>query len=120
MGGDLENPSYEDVCTDKTGHAEVVQITFDPSLVSYEELLDVFWSIHDSTQLNKQGPDVGRQYRSVIFYHNENQKKLVEKSKKRQEQSGKYKNPIVTEITELKEFYKAEEYHQHYLEKLGE
>ena len=119
MGGDLKNPTYEDVCTDKTGHAEVVQITFDPSVVSYEELLDVFWSIHDPTQLNKQGPDVGRQYRSVIFYHDKNQKKLAEESKKRQERSGKYEKQIVTEIAELKDFYKAEEYHQRYLDKLG-
>jgi len=118
MGGTLENPTYEDVCTDKTGHAEVVQITFDPTVVSYEELLNVFWSIHDPTQLNKQGPDIGTQYRSIIFYYDQNQKKIAEESKKKQEQSGKYKKPIVTEITESKEFYKAEEYHQRYLEKL--
>ena len=118
MGGNFKNPTYEDVCTDKTGHAEAVQITFDPTIISYEELLGVFWSIHDPTQLNKQGPDIGTPYRSVIFYHDQNQKKIAEESKKKQVQSGKYKKPVVTEITELKEFYEAEEYHQRYLEKL--
>jgi len=117
MGGNLENPSYEDVCTDKTGHAEVVQIEFDPSIVSYEELLEVFWKIHDPTQLNRQGFDIGIQYRSVIFYHDKKQKKLAEKSKEKQEKSGKYNTPIVTEITPVKKFYEAEEYHQRYLEK---
>lgn len=115
MGGNFKNPTYEDVCTDETGHAEVVQITYDPKKITYEQLLDVFWSIHNPTQLNRQGPDTGTQYRSVIFYHNEQQKKLAEQSKKKLE----YNKPIVTEITKAKEFYKAEEYHQRYLEKHG-
>jgi len=114
-GGKLRSPTYEDVCTDKTEHAEVVQITYDPSKVSYEKLLEIFWNIHDPTQLNRQGPDTGTQYRSVIFYHNEQQKKIAEESKKKL----KYKKPIVTEITKAKEFYPAEEYHQKYLEKHG-
>lgn len=115
MGGNFKNPTYEDVCTDKTGHAEVLQITYDPSKVSYEKLLEIFWNIHDPTQLNKQGPDTGTQYRSAIFYHNEQQKKLAEESKKKL----KYNKPIVTEIIKAKEFYPAEEYHQKYLEKHG-
>ena len=117
MGGNLKNPTYDDVCTDKTGHAEVIQIEYDPKKVSYEKLLEIFWENHDPTQLNRQGPDTGTQYRSVIFYHNEQQKKLAEDSKKNQKQ--KYTKPIVTEITKAKEFYRAEEYHQKYLEKNG-
>jgi len=116
MGGTTKNPSYGDVCTDKTGHAEVVQVQFNNKIVKYEELLDVFWKIHDPTQLNRQGFDLGTQYRSVIFYHNEKQKILAEKSKNKQEKS---KKPIVTEIVPAKEFYKAEEYHQNYLKKQG-
>lgn len=116
MGGTTKNPSYENVCTDKTGHAEVVQVQFDNKIVKYEELLDVFWKIHDPTQLNRQGFDIGTQYRSVIFYHNEKQKILAEKSKNKQEKS---KKQIVTEIVPAKEFYKAEEYHQNYLKKQG-
>jgi len=119
MGGHLKNPSYKDVCTDKTGHAEVIQITFNPKVVSYEKLVEIFWNIHDPTQFNKQGPDIGTQYRSAIFYHNQKQKEIAEKSKKKQHQSGKYKRTIVTEITPAKEFYPAEEYHQKYLEKQG-
>ena len=117
MGGTLKNPSYADVCTNKTGHTEVVQIEFDPSIISYEKLVDIFWKIHDPTQLDRQGPDIGTQYRSIIFYHDEKQKKLAEKSKEKQEKSGKYKNKIVTKITKAKKFYKAEEYHQKYFEK---
>ena len=117
MGGNLKNPTYEDVCTDRTGHAEVIQIEYDPKKVSYEKLLEIFWENHDPTQLNRQGPDYGTQYRSVIFYHNEQQKKLAEQSKKSQKQ--KYAKPIVTEIAKAKEFYRAEEYHQKYLEKNG-
>lgn len=115
MGGTFENPTYEDVCTDETGHAEVVQIEYDPKKISYNQLLDVFWSTHDPTQLNRQGPDEGTQYRSAIFYHNEEQKKLAEESKKKL----KKKKPAVTEITKAKKFYKAEEYHQKYLQKKG-
>jgi peptide-methionine (S)-S-oxide reductase len=117
MGGNLKNPNYEDVCTDKTGHAEVVQITYDPKKITYEELLNIFWNIHDPTQLNRQGPDRGTQYRSIIFYHNKKQKKIAEESKKKLQELQKCSRPIVTEITEVKEFYKAEEYHQKYLEK---
>ncbi|UCE35882.1 MAG: peptide-methionine (S)-S-oxide reductase MsrA [Thermoplasmata archaeon] len=119
MGGTLENPTYKDVCTDKTGHAEVVQVEFDPKVISYEELLKVFWDIHDPTQLNRQGPDFGTQYRSVIFYHNEEQNKLAIASKEQLQQSGKYEGEIVTEITPATVFYRAEEYHQRYHEKHG-
>jgi len=116
-GGNMKNPSYEDVCTDDTGHAEAVEITFDPNKVSYEKLLDVFWQSHDPTQLNRQGPDVGTQYRSTIFYHNQKQKKAAEKSLEIEQK--KYKNQIVTEIKPAATFYRAEEYHQQYLEKRG-
>ena len=119
MGGNLKNPTYEDVCTDKTGHVEVVQIIFDPLIIRYEDLLEVFWNIHDPSQLNKQGPDIGTQYKSVIFYHNEQQKKTAEKSKKVLEKSKKFKKSIVTEINAASKFFPAEEYHQHYLEKKG-
>ena len=119
MGGDFKNPTYENVCTDKTGHTEVLQIIYDPKIITYEQLLDIFWSIHDPTQLNRQGPDRGTQYRSVIFYHNEKQKKTAEQSKNKIEKSKKYTKPITTEITKAKEFYKAEEYHQKYFEKNG-
>lgn len=115
MGGKTKNPTYEQVCTDETGHAEVVQIKYNPSVVSYDKLLEVFWSTHDPTQLNRQGPDIGTQYRSVIFYHSEEQKQIAEKSK--QKQLEKYNKEIVTEITPAKEFFSAEEYHQKYLEK---
>ena len=118
-GGNFKNPTYEDVCSDKTGHAEAVQIEYDPSKVRYEELLDIFWKNHDPTQLNRQGPDVGTQYRSVIFYHNEKQKKAAVASKEKLEKSGEYNEPIVTEIKPASTFYKAEEYHQRYLDKKG-
>ena len=117
MGGHMKNPAYEDVCTDETGHAEAVEVTYDPSKVSYERLLRVFWENHDPTQLNRQGPDVGTQYRSAIFYHNEKQKQTAIKSK--EEMQKKYKAKIVTEIVKAPTFYKAEEYHQQYLEKRG-
>ena len=117
MGGNLKNPTYEDVCTNKTGHAEVVQVKFDNSKISYDELLEVFWDIHDPTQKNRQGVDIGSQYRSVIFYHNMEQKSIAEKSKAKLNQLNIFKKPIVTEITEAREFYKAEEYHQDYLNK---
>jgi peptide-methionine (S)-S-oxide reductase len=118
-GGEMENPTYEDVCTDRTGHAEVVQVEFDPGQIGYEELLDVFWGIHDPTTLNRQGPDAGKQYRSAIFYHSPEQKAAAEASKDRLEKSGKFKKPIVTQIAEAGPFYRAEEYHQQYLEKSG-
>jgi len=119
MGGKLENPSYEDVCTDMTGHAEVVVVEFDPDIISYKELLDLFWNIHNPTQLNRQGPDTGTQYRSVIFYHTAEQENQAGESRVGMEQSGKYQGKIVTEIIPASTFYKAEEYHQHYLEKRG-
>jgi peptide-methionine (S)-S-oxide reductase len=118
-GGDYENPSYKDVCTGKTGHAEVVRVKFDPERVSYEELLDVFWSEHNPTTKNRQGWDIGTQYRSAIFYHDDEQKAVATESRDRLEASGKYRRPIVTEITQVSEFYPAEEYHQRYLEKRG-
>jgi len=118
-GGKLKNPTYEDVCTDNTGHAEVVQVVFNPSVITYENLVDFFWKIHDPTQLNRQGPDIGSQYKSVIFYHNEQQKIIAKKSKEKLENLKKYKKPIVTEIIPIKKFYPAEEYHQRYLEKKG-
>jgi peptide-methionine (S)-S-oxide reductase len=115
MGGHINNPTYEQVCTDKTGHAEVIQLLFNPVEVSFGKLLDIFWEIHDPTQLNRQGPDIGAQYRSIIFYHNEEQKKLAENSKNKQQK--KYNKKIVTEIKPAKKFFPAEEYHQKYLEK---
>lgn len=119
MGGSLKNPTYGDVCSDKTGHAEVVQITYDQAKVTYDDLLDVFWIIHDPTSLNRQGPDIGTQYRSVIFYHNLEQKTAAEASKKKIQQSGRFKKDIVTVITPTSEFYPAEEYHQQYHKKHG-
>ncbi|MDP3731881.1 MAG: bifunctional methionine sulfoxide reductase B/A protein [Candidatus Omnitrophota bacterium] len=119
MGGRLKNPTYEDVCTDKTGHAEVVQLEYDLAIVSYEELLDIFWSMHDPTTVNQQGADIGSQYRSIIFYYTPEQEKAARLSKKKLEESGKFKKPVVTEITLAGEFYKAEEYHQRYYEKHG-
>lgn len=118
-GGTLNNPTYKDVCTDTTGHAEVVRIEFDSDKITYEELLDIFWENHNPTTLNRQGPDVGTQYRSVIFYTNDPQKEKAIKSRDRLEKQKKYKDPIVTEIELTVEFFKAEEYHQQYLEKRG-
>jgi len=114
-GGDVKNPSYEQVSSGTTGHAEVVQITFDPKIISYDALLKIFWLIHDPTTLNRQGNDVGTQYRSVIFYHNAKQKETAEASRK--EFSNKFTQPIVTEIKPLEVFYKAEAYHQDYFKK---
>ncbi len=118
-GGHLENPTYRDVCTDTTGHAEVVQVTFDPSKVSYDQLLDVFWTIHDPTQVNRQGPDFGKQYRTAIFYHSPEQEAAAKKSKAALDTSGKLRHPVATEITPAGTFWPAEEYHQRYLEKRG-
>ena len=118
-GGHTENPSYKDVCTDRTGHAEVVQVTFDPSKVTYEQLLDIFWKIHDPTQVNRQGPDFGTQYRTAIFYHSPEQEVAARKSKQALEASGKLRRPIATEITPASPFWRAEEYHQRYLERRG-
>jgi peptide-methionine (S)-S-oxide reductase len=119
LGGTLANPTYKDVCTGRTGHAEVVQVEYDPAEVTYDKLLDVFWANHNATTLNRQGPDVGTQYRSAIFYHTPEQKKLAEESKARLGASGRFRNPIVTEITAASTFYPAEDYHQRYLEKRG-
>jgi len=118
-GGDLEKPTYKDVCTDETGHAEVVQVTFDPQKLSYSQLLEVFWKIHDPTQVNRQGPDFGKQYRTVIFFHSRDQEEIARKSKQALESSGKFRHPIATEISPVKTFWRAEEYHQRYLEKRG-
>lgn len=118
-GGTLENPSYKDVCTDRTEHAEAVEIAYDPTRVSYDELLDVFWKGHDPTMLNRQGPDIGTQYRSAVFYHNPEQEAAAHASKERLEKSGEYRRPIVTEIIPASQFWQAEDYHQQYLEKRG-
>lgn len=118
-GGAVANPTYEQVCSGKTGHAEAVEIEYDPSQVSYEQLLNVFWENHDPTTLNRQGPDVGAQYRSAVFFNNPEQGTAARASKDKLQQSGKYKRPIVTEITPAPEFYRAEEYHQQYFEKRG-
>ena len=119
QGGDLAYPDYEDVCTGRTGHAEVVQIRFDPSIVDYERLLDVFWKCHDPTTANRQGADVGTQYRSIIFYGSDEQKMQAEKSRDDMTASGKFRKDIVTEIVRATDFFPAEEYHQQYLEKRG-
>ena len=119
LGGTMENPTYRDVCSGRTGHAEVVEVKYDPSRVTYDDLLTVFWENHDPTTLNRQGPDVGEQYRSGIFYHDDQQKAAAEASKEERDRSGKYRRPIVTEITPASAFYEAEDYHQQYLEKRG-
>ena len=116
-GGSSKNPTYKEVCSGKTGHAEVVQVEYDPSTVSYQKLLEVFWQIHDPTTLNRQGPDIGTQYRSAIFFHNPEQEAAAVASKEQWQKSGRFKNPIVTEITPASEFYRAEDYHQQYFEK---
>jgi peptide-methionine (S)-S-oxide reductase len=118
-GGSTKNPTYEDVCSHKTGHAEVVQVEYDPAQVSYDQLLDAFWENHDPTTLNRQGPDVGDQYRSAIFYHTPQQQAAAEASMKRLEESGKHRRPIVTQIQPAADFYRGEEYHQQYFEKNG-
>ncbi len=118
-GGTMDGPTYEEVCTDQTGHAEAVQVTYDPKKISYEELLKIFWENHNPTTPNRQGPDIGSQYRSVIFYHTPEQEKAARGSKEMLQSSGKYKKPIVTEIVAATPFYKAEEYHQKYLVKRG-
>ena len=118
-GGTTKNPSYEDVCTGKTGHAEAVEVTFDPVKITYDELLEMFCDIHDPTTLNRQGADVGTQYRSVIFYHTPAQKAAAGRSKQDLEKSKLYRKKVVTEITQATEFYQAEDYHQQYLEKQG-
>lgn len=118
-GGTRSDPAYQEVCSGETGHAESVEIEYNPSKVKYEELLEAFWGMHNPTSLNRQGPDIGSQYRSAIFYHTPEQKKLAEKSKDDLNKSGKLNNPIVTEIASAKKFWKAEEYHQKYFQKTG-
>ena len=118
-GGSTTNPTYEEVCTDRTGHAEAVEVVYDPKVVSFEELLDLFWSIHDPTTMNRQGPDVGSQYRSAIFFHDPEQEVAARAKMERLQSSGLYRREIVTEIVPASEFYWAEEYHQQYFEKHG-
>lgn len=118
-GGTVPKPNYRTVCSGKTGHAEVVQVEYDPARVSFEQLLEVFWQIHDPTTLNRQGPDFGTQYRSIIFYSDEHERKAAEESKRRLDESGKLPRPVVTQIVSAAEFYRAEEYHQRYYERMG-
>jgi peptide-methionine (S)-S-oxide reductase len=118
-GGHTQNPTYRDVCAGDTGHAEAVEVEYDPAKVSYDDLLEVFWENHDPTQVNRQGPDVGEQYRSVIFFHTPEQKALALASKERLEKSGRFRRPIATQIVPAAPFYRAEDYHQRYLEKRG-
>ena len=113
-GGSMKNPTYRQVCTGTTGHAEAIQITYDPALISYQELLEVFWQTHDPTTLNRQGNDVGTQYRSVVFYHSDRQKELAEEFRQKLDASGVFAQPIVTEIVPFAEFYRAEDHHQNY------
>jgi peptide-methionine (S)-S-oxide reductase len=117
--GKTEHPTYQDVCTDTTGHAEVVQVTFDPEKISYQQLLDAFWKLHDPTQVNRQGPDFGKQYRTAIFTHSPEQEAIARKSKQELDASKKFSKPIATEITPAGTFWRAEDYHQKYLEKRG-
>jgi len=119
MGGRTESPSYREVCTDRTGHAEVVHLTYDDAVVSYDQLLEVFWGAHDPTQKNRQGPDVGTQYRTAIFYHDDEQRSVAERSKAAMDASGRFKRPIATLVEKAGPFWKAEEYHQKYLQKKG-
>lgn len=119
IGGHTENPTYREVCGDSTGHAEAVEVTFDPEKVSYGELLRLFWQIHNPTTLNRQGPDIGSQYRSAIFYHTPEQEALAQASKKAMDEAGHFKQPIITEIVPAPVFYEAEEYHQKYNQKHG-
>ncbi len=118
-GGSIKKPSYKEVCTGSTGHAEVCQLVYDPAKISFDELLQVFWKTHDPTTLNRQGNDSGTQYRSVVFYHNENQKQLAEKYKAELSKSGAWDNPVITEISPFTTFYKAEDYHQNYFNQNG-
>lgn len=119
-GGHIKNPAYKEVCTGRTGHAEVVQITYNPEVISFEEILEVFWTVHDPTTLNRQGADVGTQYRSAIFYHNEQQKEIAEAYIKQLDAAATFDNPIVTEVTKFENFYPAENYHNNYYEHNGD
>lgn len=119
IGGSLANPTYEEVCSGATGHAEAVQVDYDPEMISFDDLLEVFWNNHNPTTLNRQGPDVGVQYRSAIFFHNDEQKETAEKSKEVLAKSGRFQDPVVTQIVPAPSFYRAEEYHQKYFQKHG-
>lgn len=119
-GGEVKNPTYEQVCSGNTGHAEVLRITYDSTKISYDELLEVFWGSHDPTTLNRQGNDIGSQYRSVVFYHNEEQKALAEKYKQQLDASGAFNDPVVTVIEPITDFYPAEDYHQNYFNRNGQ
>jgi peptide-methionine (S)-S-oxide reductase len=119
IGGEMKNPTYKDVCTDTTGHAEAVEVDYDPAKVSFEDLLNVFWENHDPTQLNRQGPDFGKQYRSAIFYQSPEQEQAAKALKEKLQKSGRFSRPIVTQIVPAVTFYEAEDYHQQYLEKRG-
>ena len=119
IGGTIDNPTYEHVCTGQTGHAEAVEVEFDPDVVSYERLLEVFWGDHDPTQLNRQGPDIGTQYRSGIFFHDSDQETIARTSKEAERASGRHRSDVVTEITPAPEYWLAEDYHQQYFEKSG-
>lgn len=118
-GGRLDHPTYEQVCSDRTGHAEAVEIRFDPSRISYSQLLEMFWKLHDPTTLNRQGPDVGSQYRSAVFYHDDQQREQAEAMKRRLDESGAFPRPIVTEVAPASTFWPAEDYHQQYVHKRG-
>jgi peptide-methionine (S)-S-oxide reductase len=118
-GGTVDQPTYRMVCSGKSGHAEVVRVEYDPSRVSFEKLVELFWQIHDPTTLNRQGPDIGTQYRSVIFYSDERERAAAQESKRRLDESGKFRRPIVTQIVPAAKFYPAEDYHQRYYEKMG-
>ena len=118
-GGTVDQPTYRMVCSGKSGHAEVVQVEYDPARVSFEKLMELFWQIHDPTTLNRQGPDIGTQYRSVIFYSDDRERAAAEESKRRLDESGKFRRPIVTQIVPAAEFFPAEDYHQRYYEKMG-
>lgn len=118
-GGHTENPTYKDVCSDKTGHAEVVHVKYDANILNYSELLKIFWEIHDPTTVDRQGPDIGSQYRSIIFYYDEEQKKSAENFKSDLNKSGKYDSMVITEIVPVSPFWRAEEYHQKYFQKTG-
>lgn len=120
IGGHKPQPTYKEVCTDRTGHAEAVEVDYDPAKVAYQDLLKIFWENHDPTTLNRQGPDVGSQYRSAIFYHSDEQKAEAEASRAEMDKSGKFRRPIVTEIVAAPEFFEAEDYHQQYLAKRGQ
>ncbi len=118
-GGNLPNPTYQDVCNDETGHAEVVEVDYDPEVIAYGQLLEAFWAAHDPTTMNRQGPDHGTQYRSAVFYHDEDQRQVAEGSKQRLQESGRFKRPVVTQIAPAAAFWRAEDYHQQYLAKRG-